>query len=179
MRQNFVESTCITSEQSGCSTRHAKMLKIENCGSWNGTMPEKNWAQIVLRLIKIQEQKEIFDLCCKKIKEELCGITHLLDSIFICLNHFNFSLFALPLVQIFWGLGLLILIPDADFHLIQSCFWPWLLVPYFPGGRRSDITIHFEAPRIVVFLIFLWFLSRLLLGGMAHFLWLPFLWRPV
>ena len=94
MRQNFVESTHHERAVGVLDEAHMskKMLKIkkklvalemERCQK---KIEHKDCSKIDQ---KIQEQKEIFESCCKKIKEELCGITHLLDSIFICLNHFN------------------------------------------------------------------------------------------
>lgn len=94
MRQNFVESTHHERAVGVLDEAHMskKMLKIkkklvalemERC-------QKKLSTKTVLRLIRKSKSKRRFlNLVVKKIKEELCGITHLLDSIFICLNHFN------------------------------------------------------------------------------------------
>jgi len=80
----------------------------------------------------------------------------------------------LPLVQILFGIGIGLFVPDADFHLNTELFLAMVIGPLlFREAEEADITSILKHWRIIVFLIFpVIFISTLSLGGMAHFLWM-------
>ena len=127
---------------------------------------------------KIQEQKEILNLVVKRLRRncvELLIYLILFLFVLIISTTTNKILPFCPflLYKFFWGLGLVYLFPMRTFISIQSCFWPWLLVPYFPGGRRSRYYVHFEAlADCCLSDLSCDFYLDLKLGGMAHFLWM-------
>ncbi|EHD31714.1 hypothetical protein SPAR19_0648 [Streptococcus pneumoniae GA11184] len=96
MRQNFVESTYHERAVGVLDQAHMskKMLKIkkklvalemERC---QRKIEHKDCSKIDQ---KIKEQKEIFESCCKKIKEDVRGITDLPHPIFTGLDCLKYN----------------------------------------------------------------------------------------
>ena len=88
MRQNFVESTHHERAVGVLDQAHMskKMLKNQekiSC-SWNGTVPEKNWAQRLFQDWPKNQRAEgdFLNPVVKKIKEDVRGITDLPHPIF-------------------------------------------------------------------------------------------------
>ena len=80
----------------------------------------------------------------------------------------------LPLVQILFGLGIGLFLPNTDFHLNTELFLAMVIGPLlFREAEEADITSVLKHWRIIVYLIFpVIFISTLSLGALAHFLWL-------
>ena len=80
----------------------------------------------------------------------------------------------LPLVQILFGIGIGLFIPNTDFHLNTELFLALVIGPLlFRESEEADITAILKHWRIIVYLIFpVIFISTLSLGALAHFLWL-------
>ncbi|EHI77027.1 transporter, CPA2 family [Streptococcus sp. oral taxon 058 str. F0407] len=80
----------------------------------------------------------------------------------------------LPLVQILFGIGIGLFIPNNDFHLNTELFLALVIGPLlFRESEEADITAILKHWRIIVYLIFpVIFISTLSLGALAHFLWL-------
>ena len=80
----------------------------------------------------------------------------------------------LPLVQILFGLGIGLFLPNTEFHLNTELFLAMVIGPLlFREAEEADITSVLKHWRIIVYLIFpVIFISTLSLGALAHFLWL-------